>query len=203
MVGHSGHSALLKTISSKYDIIIASRREGEKSSTQNNREVAMSTLSAQQEQKPQNISDPRFNSPAFRDAVRIVLTYFGYENPTIADFKTVEAKFSGRINWLEFAKRRLQPRYDAVVFVLTGSGHRVFNSRGYVKKCVTLFGSTRDEALSKLDTKSYEFDRCFDFPKIQQKNSSHDAPGCDVADLPDVRDGQNLDENKKITNVNV
>lgn len=109
------------------------------------------------------LPDKRFQSPEFRDAVRVVLQYFGYENPTFKDFQDVEKKFrlqGGRVglDWMEFAKRVLNPRYEAIVYILDQFGNRC------AKIGLTLFGSTREEALKTLDTKSYEFCRWFDDP---------------------------------------
>ena len=124
------------------------------------------------------LPDKRFQSPGFREAVRVVLEYFGFENPTYKDFKDVEDKFrlkDGRVglDWMEFAQRVLNPRYEAVVYVLDQMKNRC------AKIGVTLFGSTREEALKTLDTKCYEFCRWFDFPEGNGSNSLQDESGCD------------------------
>jgi len=126
-----------------------------------------------------NLPDKRFKSPEFRDAVRVVLQYFGYENPTFKDFREAEDKFrlrDGRValDWLEFARRILNPRYEAVVYVLDGLGRRVVNSRGYVCRGLELYGRTRVEALCGLDCRLYEFAYWFD---LGPHRTHQDSPG--------------------------
>lgn len=50
--------------------------------------------------------DPRFHSPAFRKAVRSVLTYLGYE-PTFGNFKLHDRKYGATMPfvWYEFARQ--------------------------------------------------------------------------------------------------
>jgi hypothetical protein len=172
--GHSGHSTFIEKM-------IINNNKNKIKEVENNiyiykglSKVAMSTVSKQSD-TVSDIPDPRFKSPAFRSAVRTVLQYFGYEAATYKDFKEVEQKFrlrDGRVSldWVEFAKRLNNPRFEAVVYVLDSFKRRC------AKIGVVLFGATRDEALSKLDTKRYEFERWFDFPEKQQKNSSHIPP---------------------------
>jgi hypothetical protein len=127
-----------------------------------------------------NLPDVRFKSETFRSAVRTVLQHFGYENPKFKDFKEVEQKFTvdgrARIDWLEFADRIVHPRFDATVFVLDAHGRRIFSPRGVVKKGITLFGDSRDEALKTLNTKYYEFEHWFDFPEESKQKTSGDVP---------------------------
>lgn len=139
-------------------------------SIENNREITLSTLS---KPKPE-ITDPRFQSQSFRDAVRIVLEYFGHEQPTFKDFREVDQKFDGRIDWLEFARRISHPRFLARVYVLD-------NFKNHCAKIgVTLFGDTKDEALKTLSP-YYEFVGWFD--ENNQKPQNSDAQDSITEDI--------------------
>lgn len=63
--------------------------------------------------EPAKITDPRFQNPAFKRAVKTVLEYLGFES-TMGNFNLVEAK-KVKINWLEFARniqgKNLEPEY--------------------------------------------------------------------------------------------
>lgn len=75
----------------------------------NNREVSRSSGPSRAKTKPptaQN-SDPRFKDPAFRLAVRTVLTHLGYK-PTMGNFKLHDSKYGASMpfNWMEMSKNQ-------------------------------------------------------------------------------------------------
>lgn len=145
--GHSGHSSFLNKLHIK-GIIKEKKEEREKNIyRENNRIFTVSTVS-----KPENL-DPRFNSQKFRTAVRIVLNYFGYQTPTFADFKKVEAMFNGRIDWLTFSRNISQPHHLARVKILDQIGFPI------CEIAKRLLGSTRTDALENLNTKRYRFEK--------------------------------------------
>ena len=157
--GHSGHSIFIDKLI--INNIIKKTKEVEYievSNTHIKETIGQFTVSSVS--KPTEICDPRFHSQSFRDAVRIVLEYFGYEQPTFKDFREVELKFSTvdgrpRIDWIEFSKRISHPRFIASCFVLD-------RQKNHCSRIgVTLFGDTKGEALKTLSP-CYEFKRWFE-----------------------------------------
>ena len=98
-----------------------------------------------------DFNDPRFKDPEFKEAVKTVLNHLGYEQPKQGDFRDLNAKFDGRIDWLEWADRIERPRFTAKCVVIN------HNSDGF---CLDLFGPTREEALKNIP-RGYEFKEWF------------------------------------------
>jgi hypothetical protein len=110
------------------------------------------------------ISDPRFTSQKFRNAVRLVLEFLS-EEPNFGSFKKYDSASGSQfpINWVVFAKSLENPMRYATCFVRCNNprvapiGSRVQTPYGFLTETVALPGVTRDEALLKLDNKQYEF----------------------------------------------
>ena len=98
--------------------------------------------------------DPRLNSEIFREDIRLVLDYLGLKN-TIGNFKKYDQKHSSEtpIEWSTFAENIRNPKQPAVVEILC---HGKPTGK---TTCIDLPGSTKTEAIKKLDTKQYKFER--------------------------------------------
>ena len=93
-------------------------------------------------------TDPRLNSEKFCQDVRLVLEYLSVEN-TVGNFKKYGSDFL--INWEEFAHNIRHPKQTAIVEILfrgDPTGKTI---------CVDLPGSSKTEAIKKLNTKQYIF----------------------------------------------
>lgn len=98
--------------------------------------------------------DPRFNSPEFRQDVRIVLYSLGLES-NMGNFKKYDKKHGSEtpINWQAFADNIRCPKHAAVVELLykgVTTGKTV---------CLNLPGVDKNEAIEKLDPRVYKFIR--------------------------------------------
>lgn len=116
------------------------------------------------EQTP--LPDPRFASPDFREAVKIVLNYFGLP-ATFGSFKKHDRRYKSGgpyIDWHAVCRRILTPEFTAECYILNANPTilpvgRISQGGGFVKTVVPISALTRAKALEKINNKRYEFIR--------------------------------------------